>query len=554
MNDYVVENFTKGTITRIEDDSLPKGASSGSLNWLTKGDRIELRRGQSVIGDAQSGIGRISGLAVSALFDKTQVILRSRGRKIESYNVVNDQWDESTVIDILPEEADGEDIAFSEYHSIAGAMVHASSPNSSAYKIMLANPQDVLDQGSPTHRGKISIKNGRTFLWDRKDTNNGRDQTGLYGSWIDKDELSDYTEVLAESVGTGDGTTTTFTGTLTMQKTNKTVTANDTTDVFDSVAHGFSNGDKIKFSTTGTLPAGIDAGRVYFVVNKNNDDFQISDIPNGPAIDLTSVGTGTHTATKGIERSVLYVRINDSAEKFQDDRNGNLVGSKGGSGTINYATGAFSVTFNTAPANAQGITSDYYWEDATDEGIWDFGKATPRVAGEGFVLRQDDGGAAFQNIATFNDQEYCMHVRKTWGLSISDDDSAAAQKIYRDGVGIPYWRAMVETGDGIYYVDDTDQINPFIRQLSYAYNNDKVQPRSISDNIDLSPYSFDQAAMWEWGEYIVVACRSKDSTINNIMLMYNTLFKAWDITDYRASVIGDYNGYLIAGDSGSNNV
>lgn len=554
VQDYLVKDFSKGTITRVEKESIPRGASSGSLNWISLGDRIELRRGQAVMGNAISGLGKITGMIVTERFDKTQVALRSRARKIESYNSVTETWDESGPTNILPIVADGEDVAFSSYHSIAGAMVHASSPNSSAYKILIANPTDALDQGISDHRGKIRIKNGRTFLWDRKDTNGGSDKTGLYGSWIDKDELSDFTEVVAESLGTGDATTVTFTGTLTMQKTNKNFTATVATDVLASTAHGFSNGDPLKFTSTTTLPGGLVAGRVYYVVNKNTDDYQVSETRSGTVLDITSTGTGTHTATKGVTRSVMYVRVTDTKEQFQDDRNGNLIGNKGGTGTINYATGAYSVTFATAPAAAQGITATYYWEDATDEGVWDFTKSSPRDAGEGFVLRQDDGGAELQNIATFANAEYCLHNSKTWALTISADDSTANQEIYRDRVGIPYWRAMVETGEGIYYLDDTDAVNPFVRLLTYGYGNQIVRPKSISDKIDLSAYEFDFCEMYEWGLYIIVCGRTKDSTINNRMFFYHKLWQSWDITDYRGTILQEYVGGLIAGDSGSSNV
>ena len=55
MQDYIIKNWTKGTVNRVEDETLPKGAASDSLNWLTKGDHIELRRGTreaAELGDA----------------------------------------------------------------------------------------------------------------------------------------------------------------------------------------------------------------------------------------------------------------------------------------------------------------------------------------------------------------------------------------------------------------------------------------------------------------------------------------------------------------------
>jgi hypothetical protein len=61
-------------------------------------------------------------------------------------------------------------------------------------------------------------------------------------------------------------------------------------------AHGRVAGEAIKFSTTGTLPAGITAGTTYYVLSSGltDDEFQFSGSAGGAAVDTTSAGTGTH--------------------------------------------------------------------------------------------------------------------------------------------------------------------------------------------------------------------------------------------------------------------
>lgn len=472
--DKLVENWKHGVVSRFESEDVPRGSAEDALNWLSKGDHIELRGGQALTGTEVTGSqSPVTGLFVGTRFDGTEIPFYSHDRKLKYYDADTEASIEAGT-NAIAAAASGEEMAMDEYHSLAGAFLYASSPSSSFYKIPIANPGSVVDQSSTNFRGRFRIKQNRTFLWARKGTNKISDPTGLYLSYIDKDELSDYTNYTGESVGTGDGATLTFTHTL--------------------------------------------------------------------------------TNVSGV-KTCHYVTVTDGVETFQDDRNGNLVGSAGGTGTVNYATGAISVTFAAAPANLAAITTDYYVEDATSTGILDFSKSSPRTAGQGAVFRQDDGGADFQNVGSIDEDEYCFHTKKTWRLTLSSDDTAATNLINRAQVGIENWRALAETGEGVYYVDSLKQDNAYVRILQpSAFVNNKVIPKSISDLLDLSPFRFDKAVVFQWGDYLVVCCRTINSTINNRMLFYHTLFKSWDITDMRASVLADYGGSLLAGDSGSPNI
>ena len=53
------------------------------------------------------------------------------------------------------------------------------------------------------------------------------------------------------------------------------------------------------------------------------------------------------------------VVVDDTVEVFSDDGSGVLTGNLGGSGTVNYQTGAIAVTFNTAPALGQVIQTSF---------------------------------------------------------------------------------------------------------------------------------------------------------------------------------------------------
>ena len=80
--------------------------------------------------------------------------------------------------------------------------------------------------------------------------------------------------------------------------TGQTFTVTTGTDKVNITAHGFSDGDRLRFSTTDTLPAPTDANDTYFVINKTANAFEISNEQGGAKIDITSTGSGTHTVRK----------------------------------------------------------------------------------------------------------------------------------------------------------------------------------------------------------------------------------------------------------------
>lgn len=70
-----------------------------------------------------------------------------------------------------------------------------------------------------------------------------------------------------------------------------------TTDIITATAHGLVDGTRVTVATTTTLPAGLAASTNYYVIEATTDTFKLSATPGGAAVDITSTGSGTHTAT-----------------------------------------------------------------------------------------------------------------------------------------------------------------------------------------------------------------------------------------------------------------
>jgi hypothetical protein len=467
MRIFSVKNFDKGLVDAIEDYSIPEAAASSSLNWLTLGDKIELSGGYTIIGTENSGSGKITGLKIGEKVDGTLFPVRTRGKKIEYYSTASSDWVEIGT-DQLGTLADGEDVAIDSYVSSAGYQMWISSPNSSLYKLMMANPSSIKDMydSSKNYKGYLTISNARSLMWNRKNNRNY-----IYGSYKDLQNSTTYTDVTSEAVGASGGTT--YTGTL---------------------------------------------------------------------------------ATISGKRTCFNVVFTDGTTTISDDKNGGYYNNATGAvitGTINYATGAYSVTFPSPTVGS--VTVNYSREDSTVQGIADFTFSATRTASQGFYLPQNTGGD-IKNILGYNDSSYCIHEKNCWLLNIDVTDLVVTNREYRINVGMENWKAAVPTGDGIYYIDSSNPIKPTFNLLTLDSSNSEVIPTPISYNIDLTGYDFSGGVGFFWNNYILFTGKTTGATNNNRVFAYNKIWKSFDVLDYYTTCFADYSGALWAGDSASNNV
>lgn len=460
-----IKLWDKGLIDAkgLEPDQIPVGSVSKTLNFLTRGGHRELRRGSKIMG-SDVGVGEVTGLFVGTKLDSagTEVIWRSRARKIEYYDTTTEDWIEAGS-NVLPAAADGEDVEFDAYSSQAGAQVFASSRRSSIYKMFTANPGSIVDLASTVYRGFIRIKQSRMFLWNRNAASGSgrKDEQNPYLSYVD---AAVFTTVTAEALAS------VITGTLAFK------------------------------------------------------------------------GGGSKRTCFGI-----VLTVTGSGQIFADNRDGTLSGDQGGTGTINYATGAF--TTNDTGAG----TVDYQWEDSTNTGIADFSYSGTRIAGQGAFFPQGDGGP-LQGIESYGDTEYCIHKRKTYALTLTKDDTGATNLIFRDREGIPNHRALKGTSLGIFYVNAIDSGNPLLKLMTLQRGSTAVDGIVISSKVDLSKYVFDRCFVEEWDEWVVVGCRTADSDDNNRFVLYNKNWKAFDIVDFYGLCAKVFGGGLIFGESITGNV
>lgn len=83
-------------------------------------------------------------------------------------------------------------------------------------------------------------------------------------------------------------------------------TADSVTDLLTTVDHGLAVGERIRVANSGgALPAGLTAGTDYYVISAGltDDDFAVSTVLAGSAVDITGAGSGTNTWQRYLDAS-----------------------------------------------------------------------------------------------------------------------------------------------------------------------------------------------------------------------------------------------------------
>ncbi len=75
---------------------------------------------------------------------------------------------------------------------------------------------------------------------------------------------------------------------------NQALVADPETNLLYSRAHGLTDGCPVLFRTRGELPAPLQPQTVYYITNATADRFGVSATRGGPALDLTTTGSGIH--------------------------------------------------------------------------------------------------------------------------------------------------------------------------------------------------------------------------------------------------------------------
>lgn len=240
----------------------------------------------------------------------------------------------------------------------------------------------------------------------------------------------------------------------------------------------------------------------------------------------------------------IQITLTGTGEVYTDKFNGILVGSLGGTGTINYITGAYTLS------NAGAGLANYQWEDSNVGGITDFTKSATRLAGEGFVFPQDEGGDPIMQVLIGPDAAYySLKQQSAYRLSIDADDKGADNDVYRKNIGVASYRGAVSTGAGIIFMNVANPEKPEMTILEKNLVGDSVIPRVLFPQFKFANYAYDDCTFDTFDRYVIVACKSAGVSNNDTLLLTNVTAKTVDITNYSGRTFANDQGKMYMGSS-----
>ncbi len=179
-------------------------------------------------------------------------------------------------------------------------------------------------------------------------------------------------------------------------------------------------------SGAGDLSAGQMLGRKsadnkYYKWTPAGTGYTGEAIGSGDASKKTFYGTLAHPC---VVSGSVSITAAGTTETLSDNGQGDLVGDEGGSGSVNYATGGFVVTFDSAPSSGtDNVTADY--TGGVD------GTEVPRAV----LARDTDASSADANTVAYVHGEFNQDALD-WNSANASQIAAAKRTLLEYGISV----------------------------------------------------------------------------------------------------------------------
>lgn len=241
----------------------------------------------------------------------------------------------------------------------------------------------------------------------------------------------------------------------------------------------------------------------------------------------------------------LTITLTASGEVYTEHGLGILTGSLGGTGTINYITGAYTLS------NSGVGTAAYRWENSNVRGITDFTLAATRVAYTGFVVPQSEGGDPIINVVIGSNGYYSLKSNSAYKFYLSPDDdlTKSTNEVYRKQLGVQSYRGALSTGTGIIFINTNAPEKPEMTILTPNLAGDSLVPKVLFPHFKFANYKYDDCTIETYERYILVACKTQDAVNNDILLLCDMTNGTVNITNYSGRIFTTAGGLIYMGSS-----
>lgn len=242
----------------------------------------------------------------------------------------------------------------------------------------------------------------------------------------------------------------------------------------------------------------------------------------------------------------IVATVGAGTETFTDNFNGVLTSNFGGTGTINYMTGAYSVTFSAITTGS--VTGSYQWENSNNKGVTDFTKSGTRLAGEGFVVRQDAFGTPIKVVIPLGGSYFSLKSNCAYQFTLDATDLNPVNEIFRTDIGVLTLRSAIGTGQGIMFMNTANASKPQINILQRNALGDNFDVKILFPQFSFENYIFNDVLVDTWDDFILIGCKSSSDNQNDRLLLCNPKTKTVDISYYGIRASTKVNGVLYGGD------
>lgn len=395
------------------------------------------------------------------------------------------------------------------------------------------------------------------------------------------------------------GTLTSWGGTITVQFRDQitiagtTYTTNDLTQSDSEVtftvaspgkvnwtSHGLTAGSTVSFTSTGTLPAAITAGVIYYVTNPGANDFEISATQDGTSINFADAGTGTHTALANSLRFQVFTagspaqNIEDTVKALLKVLNNNTSNTTvygyylstpdelPGKFYIQARTVSISEFYATATSHGSAFnpvlptsgTTVASTNDSFGNGLYFSKPLQPEAVPINNYLRIGDADKDILRIITLRDALFVFKPDGIFRITGSDPTTFRFDLLDNTSTLIAP-ESVVTLGNQIYAFCDQGIVaisDTGVEIVSRQIENDFLDLLSL--NLDSVAYNTFAVSYESDRKYILGVITNDVDTSPTQMYIYNTFTKAWTkwLLSKTCGIVNPDDDRLIFGDANSN--